>query len=64
MILNLISFVVINILENKFIDIGFSNDDYVNNVFRFKDSNLNKKIFHNKGNIMHTCDGIFKTNLK
>ena len=50
--------------KNKFIDIGFSNEDYVNNVYRFNDSSLNKKIFHNKGNIMYTCDGIFKTNLK
>ena len=50
--------------KNKFIDIGFSNEDYVNNVYRFNDSSLNKKIFHNKGNINYTCDAIFKTNLK
>ena len=50
--------------KNKFIDIGFSNEDYVNNVYRFNDSSLTKKIFHNKGNINYTCDGIFKTNLK
>ena len=50
--------------KNKFIDIGFSNEDYVNNVYRFNDSSLTKKIFHNKGNINYTCVGIFKTNLK
>ena len=50
--------------KNKFIDIGFSNEDYMNNVYRFNDSSLNKKIFHNKGNINYTCDSIFKTNLK
>ena len=51
-------------LKNKFIDIGFSNEDYVNNVYRFSDNSLNKKIFYNKGNINYTCDAIFKTNLK
>ena len=50
--------------KNKFIDIGFSNEDYVNNVYRFNDTSLTKKIFHNKGNINYTCDAIFKTNLK
>ena len=50
--------------KNKFIDIGFSTEDYVNNAYRFNDSSLIKKIFHNKGNINYACDGIFKTNLK
>ena len=50
--------------KNKFIDIGFSTEDYVNNAYRFNDNSLIKKIFHNKGNINYTCDGIFKTNLK
>ena len=49
--------------NNKFIDIGFSNEDYVNDIYRFKDNKLIKKIFHNKGSKMYTCDGIFKTNL-
>ena len=50
--------------KNKFIDIGFSTEDYVNNIYRFNETSLNKKIFHNKGNIMYACDAIFKTNLK
>ena len=49
--------------NNKFIDIGYSNEDYINNIYRFNDSKLNKKLFHNKGNKIYTCDGIFKTNL-
>ena len=49
--------------NNKFIDIGYSNEDYINNVYRFSDSKLNKKLFHNIGNKIYTCDGIFKTNL-
>ena len=50
--------------NNKFIDIGFSSEDYINNVYKFSDNSLVKKIFHNKGNKKYTCDGIFKTNLK
>ena len=57
--------------NNKFIDIGFTNEDYINNVYKFNinnvykfnDNKLVKKLFHNKGNKMYTCDGIFKTNL-
>jgi hypothetical protein len=49
--------------NNKFIDIGFSNEDYINDIYRFNDNKLIKKLFHNKGNKMYTCDGIFKTNL-
>jgi len=50
--------------KNKFIDMGFASEDFVNNVYKFSDNSLSKKIFHNKGNINYTCDGIFKTNLK
>ena len=50
--------------HNKFIDIGFSNEDYINNIYRFSDTKLIKKLFHNKGNKTYTCDGIFKNNLK
>jgi len=49
--------------NNKFIDIGFTNEDYINNVYRFSDNKLIKQLFHNKGNKIYTCDGIFKTNL-
>ena len=49
--------------NQKFIDIGYSIEDYITNVYRFSDGKLNKKIFHNKGSKMYTCDGIFKSNL-
>ena len=49
--------------KNKFIDIGFTNEDYINNIYRFSDTKLIKKLFHNRGNKIFTCDGIFKTNL-
>ena len=49
--------------KNKFVDVGFLNDDYIINNGNFTPDKMINSIFYGKKNGILTCDSIYKTNM-
>lgn len=49
--------------NNKFVDVGYLNDDYIINNANFNPDKMLNKIFHGRKNGILTCDSIYKTNM-
>ena len=49
--------------NNKFVDVGYLNDDFIINNANFNPDKMLNKIFHGRKNGILTCDSIYKTNM-